>query len=139
MHFHRNAVMLICSDMEQSKAFYTRHLGLEINADIGWFVGLQKIDRPREEFEMSLCETGHSSLPQAINRPTDGLVLAFEVDDVDKTFAAFQDAGVEILAELVNEPWGQRHFFAAAPDGVALDIFQNCPPDPEWMKAHGFA
>ena len=140
MQFQRWALMLLCSDVHAARDFYVQHLDLEVNADIGWFVGLQRRDRPREAFELSLCEAGHASIPPALDRkPTRGLVLAFEVDNVDAAFEQLEAANIPILARPKDEPWGQRHFFAAAPDGVALDIFQSCEPDPAWMKENGFA
>lgn len=140
MNFQRFSMMLLCSDVPAARDFYVQHLALEVNADIGWFVGLQRPGRPREAFELSLCEKGHVSVPETLRRgPTEGLVLAFEVESVDGVFEQLQAAGVCILAEPVDEPWGQRHFFAAAPDGVALDVFQSCAADAEWMKQNGFA
>ena len=140
MQFQRCSVMLLCSDVAAARDYYIQHLDLEVNADIGWFVGLQRRDRPRETFELSLCEAGHSSIPAALERTsTRGLVLAFEVEDVGVAVERFEAADVPILARPVDEPWGQRHFFAAAPDGVALDIFQSIEPDPAWMKTNGFA
>ncbi len=140
MQFQRCAMMLLCSDVQAARDFYVQHLDLEVNADIGWFVGLQRRDRPRETFELSLCEAGHPSIPPAFDgTATRGLVLAFEVESVDAVFEHLEAASVPILARPKDEPWGQRHFFAAAPDGVALDIFQPCQPDPAWMRENGFA
>ena len=139
MNFGRHPLMLLCADVARARDFYVEHLGLKVNADIGWFVGLEHPDKPREVFEMSLCQHDHSSLPPSLQQPARGTVLAFEVDDVDATVARLRDAGVEVLSEVVDEPWGQRHAYLAAPDGVALDLFSLCPPDPAWMKANGFA
>ena len=139
MQFNRFALMLQCTDMAVSKAFYTECLGLRVNADIGWFVGLEHPHRPHVSFELSLCEAGHESIPASLRRPSDGVVLAFEVTDVDAVRDNLVNGQVSLLSDTKDEPWGQRHFFAQAPDGVALDIFQLIPPDPVWMKANGFA
>ena len=139
MHFHRHSTMLLCSSVSASSRFYQQHLGLEVNADLGWFVGLQRRDRSVEAFELSLCDAAHASVPEALRRPSDGIVLAFQVDDATAVRDRWIAAGVPILSELVDEPWGQRHFYAAAPDGVALDVFQECAPDATWMRENGFA
>ncbi len=139
MEFKRDVTMLLCSDVAHARDFYAEHLGLEVTADLGWFVGMQRVGRPKEDYELSLCAHEHDSIPAPIRRPTDGLVLAFEVDDCDALHDAMNSSGVTILAPPADELWGQRHFFAQAPDGVALDIFHAIPPDPEWMRANGFA
>ena len=139
MPIKRDVAMLLCSDVAAARDFYVARFGLEVTADLGWFVNLKLEGRPREDFELSLCADDHDSLPEAMRRPTDGLVLAFEVDDCDALHDAWREAGVPILAPPVDELWGQRHFFAQAPDGVALDIFHAIPPDPDWMRENGFA
>ncbi len=139
MKFSRFAPMLLCSDISATKAYYVECLELQVNADIGWFVGLQKPPGQLPAFEMSLCTADHSSLPPDCRSPSQGLVLAFEVADLEGSLQTLKEQKVTILEEPRDELWGQRHFFAAAPDGVVLDIFTSIPPDPEWMKAHGFA
>lgn len=139
MQFNRFALVLQCTDIPTSKAFYTERLGLRVNADIGWFVGLEHPERPRGTFELSLCQAGHESMPASLRRPTDGVVLALEVPNADAVRESLLRAQVSMLSDTKDEPWGQRHFYAQAPDGVALDVFQQIPPDPEWMGANGLA
>jgi hypothetical protein len=43
---------------------------------------------------------------------------------------------VPIVVEMVDEPYGQRHFFCADPGGVLIDVIQTIPPDPAWLKAN---
>lgn len=148
MRVRKGSIMLQCSDIQAARNFYTTHLDLEVNADLGWFVGLQQASPKREDpektgqtealFQMSLCEAGHSFVPEAVRGPTAGLVLALEVERAAPWMERWRGAGVTLLSDLIDEPWGQRHFFAAAPDGVALDVFEWIPPDAAWMKAHGF-
>ncbi len=139
MEFRRHSLMLLCSSVPNAQAFYQRHLALETAADLGWFVGLRRPGLEVGDFELCLCEAEHPTLPATLRRPTDGLVLGFEVDDARDVREQFGNAGVEILIDLVDEPWGQRHFHAAAPDGVSLDIFQSIEPDAAWMKQNGLA
>ncbi len=139
MKFSRFAPMLLCSDVSAAKAYYVECLGLQVNADSLTQHRLQKPAGQLPVFEMSLCSKDHSSLPPSCRSPSQGLVLAFEVADLESSLRTVKEQKVTILEEPRDEPWGQRHFFAAAPDGVVLDIFTSIPPDPEWMKAHGFA
>lgn len=138
MLFSRFSPMVLCSDVAASRAFYSSTLDLTVNADLGWFVGMERRSDGVVTFELSLCDASHDSLPPSIRAPATGLVLAFETSGVDAVCAAWREQGVDILLDPVSEPWGQRHFYAAAPDGVAIDVFEPCPPDPQWMRAHGF-
>ena len=137
MQFSRHSNMLLCSDVAAATAFYVQHLGLKVSADLGWFVGLEHPDG-RERYEMSLCHAQHDFVPAALRAPAAGLMLAFQVDDADDALVQLRSAGVPVLTDICDEPWGQRHFIAQAPDGVALDVFHLVPPDMEWMKQHGF-
>ena len=139
MEIGRNATMLLCSNVEQSRKYLETALGLSPKTDLGWFVNFTSDDGDPPTFELSLCACEHESVPVSVRHPSDGVVLAFQVADADAEQARFVECGLPILAEVKTEPWGQRHFFAQAPDGVVLDIFALVPPDPEWMKAHGFA
>jgi catechol 2,3-dioxygenase-like lactoylglutathione lyase family enzyme len=140
MQFSKHVSMLLSSDVSQAKTFYCDVLGMSVAVDIGWFVSLKKdIDSQGTPFELSICAADHPSMPAAIRTPAAGTVLTFQVDDVNNVFEDLSQTGIEMLSDVRDEPWGQRHFYAAAPDGVALDIFQFIDPDPEWMKSHGFA
>jgi uncharacterized glyoxalase superfamily protein PhnB len=66
-----------------------------------------------------------------------GLVLAFRVADAAAEEARLRGAGVDIVAPVRDEPWGQRHFFAADPGGVLIDVVETIEPSPEWMAEHG--
>jgi len=131
--------MLACSNVAAAKERYMRYLGLECTIDLGWFVGLQVPPGLGKTFELSLCAADHPSLPPTLQRPPTGVVLAFEVDDVQPVFKDLCAKGAEVLLAPVDEPWGQRHFYVAAPDGAAIDVFQSIAPDPAWMAAQGLA
>jgi uncharacterized glyoxalase superfamily protein PhnB len=46
------------------------------------------------------------------------------VDGVDAEERRLRRAGLEIVLPLVTEPWGQRRFQVAAPDGVVVEVVQ---------------
>ncbi len=47
-----------------------------------------------------------------------GTLLAFLVADVDAEFERLRTAGLDVVIPLVIEPWGQRRFQVAGPDGL---------------------
>lgn len=138
MTFSRNSNMLLCSNVAEARDFYARTLGLEVNSDIGWFVGMER-ETPLGRYELSLCASNHPTLPAHVSGPTQDLVMAFEVRDACALAEELRAGGATILEEPKDEPWGQRHFFVAAPDGVVLDFFQVTTPDPQWLKDNGLA
>ena len=43
-------------------------------------------------------------------------------DDVDAAVADLKEAGVPVIAELTDQPWGERVASVADPDGYVLHI-----------------
>lgn len=115
-------------------AFYQRYFDLHLTIDLGWFSCLR---RGEADWELAICERGHPSIPAAVSAATTGTNLfGFVVDDVDQVAATLREGGVAIEGDVVDEPWGQRHFFVRDPEGTHLDVIQPIPPDPEWMAAN---
>jgi uncharacterized glyoxalase superfamily protein PhnB len=46
------------------------------------------------------------------------------------------EGGAELEGEIVEEVWGQRHFFVRDPEGTWIDVIQLTTPDPEWLAAN---
>jgi uncharacterized glyoxalase superfamily protein PhnB len=78
-------------------------------------------------------------VPDGFEDRARGVVLAFRVTDAHAEEARLREGGATIVTPMRDEPWGQRHFIAADPDGVLIDVVQTIPPPPEWMDAHGLA
>ncbi|RYE51971.1 MAG: glyoxalase, partial [Rhizobiaceae bacterium] len=65
-----------------------------------------------------------------------GMLISFEVDDPDAIYARLQAAGVKILRTLRDEDFGQRHFIAADPNGVMIDVIKPIPPSAEYAAQY---
>ena len=61
---------------------------------------------------------------------SDGLLIAFVVDDIDREYARLQAEGVIITTAIETEPWGERFFQVTDPNGVVLQLVQ-------WMTEPG--
>ncbi len=59
-----------------------------------------------------------------------GVILNFEVEDVDLEYERLVTEGLEILVQLRDEPFGQRHFIAKDPNGVLIDVITPIAPSP---------
>lgn len=66
---------------------------------------------------------------------TSGLLINFEVDDVDAHHARLAAAGVPIVLSLRDEAWGQRHVMAIDPNGVLIDVITPVAPSAEFAAA----
>ena len=107
-----NQISVPCRDYDASVAFY-RCLGLR-----------QIVDSPPRyaRFEsssgttLSIHSTEHG-------RPSDGIVLYFEVDDVDATVAELRRSGIAVDDEPADQRWLWREAYLRDPFGNRLCIF----------------
>lgn len=118
---------VICTDdLTAAKAFYLRHFPFELTFEADWYVSLRTAGK--RPFELALLDHRHPTIPEGFrNAFGGGLLLNFEVEDVDAVYEAFRDAGLPIHLELRDEAFGQRHFISEDPSGVLLDIIKVIP------------
>lgn len=110
--------MLSAVDMSASVAFYRDLLGgteeYRFPEDDPVFVTLRL-----GESEIGIGGVGDAPLHGRTQRPASGhrIELCVYVQDVDEAVAAARAAGVEVLLEPVDQPWGERLAYLADPDG----------------------
>ncbi|MFD6418310.1 VOC family protein [Streptomyces sp. NPDC060194] len=115
------------TDVAASRDFYTRLFGFEVTFEADWYVSLRLPGEPG--FELALLDPAHPTVPEGHRRPVRGLILNFEVDDVDAEYARLvTEGGLHPELELRSEDFGQRHFIVAAPDGVLIDVITVIEP-----------
>jgi uncharacterized glyoxalase superfamily protein PhnB len=56
---------------------------------------------------------------------TYGVVLTIHVDDVDEAYLRAKRLGAEIVAEIRNQDYGQRHFLVVDPNGLVLNVMSS--------------
>ncbi|GAA4605145.1 catechol 2,3-dioxygenase-like lactoylglutathione lyase family enzyme [Actinoplanes octamycinicus] len=120
-----------------SAAWFTEHFGFAVGVDLGWYVNTQHTDHPA--LSLDFVQRDHPSWPAATRGKTVvGTLLAFLVADVDAEYARLGDEGLEVVLPPVTEPWGQRRFQVAGPDGLLVEVLQQVAPDPQWLADNGF-
>ncbi|WP_329104144.1 VOC family protein [Micromonospora sp. NBC_01699] len=119
---------VICTrDVAASRDFYTRHFGFETTFEADWYVSLRRPESPH--YELALLDHTHETLPDGYRRPVQGLILNFEVTDVDAEHRRLvHEAGLTEQLSLRSEDFGQRHFIVGAPDGVLVDVITPIAP-----------
>ncbi|MFI7444034.1 VOC family protein [Nonomuraea indica] len=124
---------VVCTTrLPESRDFYVRLMGFEVTFEADWYVSLR-----RGPYELALLDHSHPTLPAAYRRPVAGLLLNFEVADVDAEWERLvAGEGLRPELELRSEDFGQRHFIVADPDGVLIDVITPIPPSEEYAAQY---
>ena len=123
MRITASAISLNVEDVEASARFLKDHFGfVEDMADNG-FVSLS---RPDAGFNMIFLHTGLATFkPEHLRgRRADGLLIVFVVDDIDLEYSRIKEECVPITTPIETEPWGERYFQVADPNGVTIQLVQ---------------
>jgi len=112
------------SDMDQTIAFYTDVLGLEVlerkTSPRGSHLAFLRV--PNSDELIELC----SFPPSGPVRVQEDLVhLAFQVDNLDDTIASLNKKGVRVTDGPTNTSSGSRFIFIDAPDGYEVELIER--------------
>ena len=122
---HHTAIL--CSDYENSKAFYTNILGLEI---------IQETYREeRQSYKLDLSLNGEYVIelfsfpnpPKRISRPeATGLRhIAFEVDDINAVVEKLSECNIIAEPIRIDEITGKRFTFIFDPDNLPVELYEK--------------
>ncbi|GIJ27279.1 hypothetical protein Vqi01_24410 [Micromonospora qiuiae] len=90
-----------------------------------------------EPYELALLDCTHPTIPDGFRRPVGGLLLNFEVPDVDAQWQRLAVAGgLRAELELRSEDFGQRHFIVVDPNGVLIDVITPIEPTGEYAEQY---
>lgn len=127
--------VILTSDIEASKAFYTEHFYFDLTYEADWYVSLKS--SRGYPFELALLNPDHPTIPYAFRtKLSGGLILNFEVEDVDSEYERLQDAGLPMHLDIRSEDFGQRHFITSDPNGVLIDVIMVIPPSEEFAAQY---
>lgn len=122
----------------ETSAFYVAHLGFAVTFAADWYVSLRRPDPPH--YELAILDHRHPTIPAPFRQPVQGLLLNFEVADVDAEYARLiGEAGLPLHLDLRDEAFGQRHFITADPSGVLIDVITVIPPSAEFAGQYNGA
>ncbi|TWD79278.1 glyoxalase/bleomycin resistance protein/dioxygenase superfamily protein [Kribbella amoyensis] len=115
----------------ESRDFYLQLLGFELTFEADWYVSL-RLTGPRP-FELALVDYTHPTVPEKFRKPVQGLLLNFEVDDVDQEWERLVvRGGLRPELDIRSETFGQRHFIVTDPNGVMIDVITEIEPGAEY-------
>lgn len=126
--------VLMTGDVAATARFYREHFDFSALFESDWYVHLQ---HAREtQVNLAVLDGNHETIPAQGRGLAGGMLLNFEVDDVDAVYARLRDAGLPILLPLRDEAFGQRHFITADPNGVLVDVITPIPPSGEFAAQY---
>ncbi|GAA4056553.1 VOC family protein [Nonomuraea soli] len=127
--------VIATAKIDESREFYTEVMGFETTFEADWYVSL-RLPGP-VPYELALLDFHHPTLPAAYRVPVQGLLLNFEVEDVDAEYERLVvRGGLKAELELRSEDFGQRHFMVADPNGVLIDVITPIPPSEEYAEQY---
>jgi catechol 2,3-dioxygenase-like lactoylglutathione lyase family enzyme len=123
--------VIAVTDLAASRDFYTRYFDFTITFEADWYISLRRNGDP--SYEVALLDPTDPSIPDGYGAPVAGLLLNFEVEDVDAEYDRLVTrAGLEPALDIRSEDFGQRHFIVADPAGVLIDVITEIPPSDEF-------
>lgn len=122
------------ADVAGTSAFYCKHFGFRMLFESEWYVHLQQDADPT--VNLAILQHDHETIPPEGRGETRGLILNFEVTDVDAEDARLRAAGVPVVKTLRDEPFGQRHVIFRDPNNILIDVIKPIAPDTQFADSY---
>jgi uncharacterized glyoxalase superfamily protein PhnB len=122
MHITGSAMSLTVDDVPASSQFLASHFGFteRMAAD-----GFASLSHPEAGLDIVFLRRGGETLPEWMrHRPAEGVIVAFVVDDLAVEFERLTAEGAPISLPIRTEPWGERLFMVADPNGIQYEVVE---------------
>ncbi|MEQ8604750.1 MAG: VOC family protein [Marivibrio sp.] len=126
--------VLMTDRVAETAAFYRAHFGFAPLFEVDWYVHLQST--ADASVNLAILQGDHETIPEEGRGRAAGLLLNFEVADAAAEYERLKGAGLPIKLALRDEPFGQRHFITADPNGVLIDVVTPIPPSEEFAALY---
>jgi len=119
---------IVTTKMAESKKFYSEVLGFGLSFENEFYILMHTPDHSEE---LSFLAANHPSQNAIFHTPFagQGIYLTIEVEDVDSIYESIKAKAVDIVVDIRDEPWGDRHFSIVDPNGVSIDIVKYTAPE----------
>ncbi|MCR9138237.1 MAG: VOC family protein [Alphaproteobacteria bacterium] len=124
--------VIMTDDVAGTAAFYRTHFGFAPAFDSDWYVHLQSEEDPK--VNVAILQGDHETVPAQARGKVSGLILNFEVEDVDAVYDQARQNDLPILLPVRDEEFGQRHFITQDPNGVLIDVIKPIPPSEAFLS-----
>ncbi len=126
--------VIMTDNVAGTAAFYQDKFRFKPKFQSDWYVHLQS--REDQSVNLGIVQGDHPTVPEVARGRIQGLIINFEVDDVDAEFERARTAALPILQALRDEPFGQRHFMTQDPNGVLIDVITPIAPSEEFLAQY---
>ncbi len=123
--------VLMVDDVLEISRFYQQHFGFRLLFESDWYVHLQST--VCETVNLAILQGDHPTIPKEARGRVSGLLLNFEVEDVDALYEELKAKDLPMMFAPRDEAFGQRHFITRDPSGVLIDVIKPIPPSQEFL------
>src|SRR3990167_11272117 len=127
--------VLMTDRVAETARFHETHFRFTRQFDSDWYVHLQSTEDA--SVNLAILDRDHATIPEAARgQQASGLLLNFEVADVDAEYQRAVAQGLTLLLALRDEDFGQRHFIVQDPNGVMIDVIQPIQPSEAFLSQY---
>jgi uncharacterized glyoxalase superfamily protein PhnB len=127
--------VLMTDRVAETARFYEDHFRFRRLFDSDWYIHLQSTEEA--SVNLAVLDRDHSTIPEARRgQQANGLLLNFEVANVDAEYERAVAKGLNVLLAIRDEEFGQRHFIVQDPNGVMVDVIQPIPPNEAFLRQY---
>ncbi|MBD0382668.1 VOC family protein [Paenibacillus sedimenti] len=128
--------VILTEQVTVSSAFYKEYFGFDPVFEAEWYVSMKNSNQ-EASFELAILDAAHPTVPEASRRSVQGLILNFEVDNVDAEYERLiRQAKLPLHLDIRDEEFGQRHFITSDPNGVLIDVITMIPPSEAYSRQY---
>ena len=116
--------LIITEKIKEAVVFYKENFDFIAVFERDWYVQLL---HEKSGSEIAFMTTNVENQPVELHSGFNGkgIVLSLEVEDVADEWNRLKDKNLNVIVELRDEEWGQRHFIITDPAGVYVDVVQQ--------------
>lgn len=120
--------VILTDQVGKTAKFYTTYFGFEVVYESDWYMSL-KVSKGDSFHELAILDASHPTIPAVYRKTVQGLILNFEVEDVDAEYdKLIKKEKLPLELDIRNEDFGQRHFLTSDPNGILIDVIKIIPP-----------
>jgi uncharacterized glyoxalase superfamily protein PhnB len=108
-----------------------KYFNFQLVYESDWYIELVTAQTPVNGISFTLAQREGGEIFNG-----KGIIISFEVDDVNKEYERLKSEGLIIHQELQDKPWGERSFVVNDPNGVHIYIYTLIQPTPEYQQIY---
>ncbi|GAB3533675.1 VOC family protein [Arthrobacter tecti] len=125
--------VILTRNVTTTADYFRTWFNFETTFSSDWYVSLVR----DSNVELAILDHSHETIPDGHRAPSQGMLLNFEVDDVDQEYERLVTRGAHTpLLDIRTEDFGQRHFILRGPEGILIDVITNTPPSGEYAAQY---